>query len=120
MFILLCNLGMAWVLHGGFGPGSRTSPPGVIDLFCIALLAVPCVYYVVVPREVWTPKLRATGIVIHLLVLVLIVAVVAAGHGRSLMALPFLMGGPVAWILVVRRNAFSKGLGEQSGAEKSP
>jgi hypothetical protein len=111
LVVLACSLGMAWVLRGGFGPGSRTSPPDLTDLIGTALLAVPCLYYIVVARRIWTRKLWVTGVVAHLLVLVLIVAVVLGGRGRSLTALPFLLGGPVAWILYARRNTFSQNLG---------
>ena len=111
LIVLLCSLAMAWLLRGGIGPGSRTTPPGLIDILGAALLAAPCVYYILVAQRVWTRQLWATGIVIHLLVVILIVAVVVAGHERSLMALPFLLGGPVAWILYARRNALSRGSG---------
>jgi hypothetical protein len=111
LLVLVCSLAVAWVLRGGFGPGARTSPPDLADLLGTALLAVPCVYYIVVPQRVWTRKLWATGIIIHLLVLLLLVAVVLAGRGRSLTALPFLLGGTVAWILYARRNAFSQNSG---------
>ena len=97
LVVLVYSLGMAWVLQGGFGPGAHTSPPDLADLVGTGLLAVPCVYYIVVAQRVWTRKLWVAGIVIHLLVLVLIVAVVLGGRGRSLAALPFLLGGPVAW-----------------------
>jgi hypothetical protein len=111
LFVLLGSLGVAWVLQGGFGPGSRTSPPDRVDLLGTSLLAVPCVYYILVAQRVWTRRLCVTGIVIHLLVLLFIVALLLAGHGRSLTALPFLLGGPVCWVFHARRNTFSEDSG---------
>jgi hypothetical protein len=107
-FVLL----MVWLLQGGFGPGKETSPPGLADFFGTVLLSVPCVYYIVVAHLAWTRKLWIIGVVIHSLVLIIIlVMAVLAHHGGSFAALPFLLGGPVAWILYAKRNTLSERLG---------
>ncbi len=111
MLLLGCSLGVAWVLQGGFGPGAHTTPPDLVDALGAALLALPCVYYVIVARRVWTRKLWVAGVVIHLFVLLVILAVAVVGRAGSLAPVLFLLGGFTAWILYAKRNTFSKDSG---------
>ena len=99
---------LPFLLQGGFGPGSNTPSPGLPELFGAALLAVPCLYYIIVARSAWTRKLWAIGVVIHLFLVVFAVFTLVASRGGSFIILPFFLAGPVAWILYAKRNKFSE------------
>src|SRR5258707_710596 len=108
LVLIVLALSVTVFLQGGFGPGLKTSPPGLPEFLGIGLLAVPFVYYVVVAHRPWTRKLWLVGVVIHLLFLVFLLFTLVASRGGSIIALPFLLVGPVTWILYAKRNTFSE------------
>ena len=108
LLLLAFGLFMAWLLQGGFGPGKHTSPPGLPDLFGATLLSIPYVYYVVVAHRAWSRRLWIMGVVIHSVMVALFVFALIASSGGVAIALPFVLVGPVTWILYAKRNAFSE------------
>src|SRR5258705_11071877 len=108
LVFLALALCLAFLLQGGFGAGSKASPPGLPEFFGAVLLAIPCIYYIIVARSAWTRKLWAIGVVMHLFLVVLAVFALPASPDSSLAILPFLLVGPATWIPYAKRNAFSE------------
>jgi hypothetical protein len=111
LLLLAFGLLVAWFLQGGFGPGKQTSPPGLTELCVGLLLGIPCVYYIIVAHRPWSRKLWIVGVAIHSVLLALFLFAVIKSSGAAFLALPFLLVGPVTWLLYAKRNTFS----EQSG-----
>jgi hypothetical protein len=111
LVLVTFGLGLAFLLQGGFGPGSRTSPPGVAELGGGVLLSIPCVYYVVVAHRPWTRKLWFIGVIIHCVMLLAFLISILQSRGGSIVLLPVLLVGPVTWILYAKRNTFSENPG---------
>src|SRR6266567_714067 len=99
LIFLALALGLIFLIQGGFGPGSKPAAPRFPEFFGAILLAIPCVYYIVVAHRAWSRKLWVVGIVIHLFLLVFLLFTLVASHGASLIVLPFLLVGPVTWYL---------------------
>jgi hypothetical protein len=111
LVLIVLALCVAFFLQGGFGPGSKTSPPRFPEFFGIALLALPFVYYVVAAQRPWTRKLWLVGVVIHLVLLLFLPSTLVACRGGNIIPLPFLLVGPAIWILYAKLNAFSEAPG---------
>src|SRR5437867_440140 len=101
LLLLWFGLFVGFVLQGGFGPGSHTSPPGLADLVGVTLCSVLGVYYIVVARGVWTRRLWRVGLAVHGLVFVYLIA----SGLRS--AIPLVLVWATAWIIYARRNTFA-------------
>src|SRR5258706_14022013 len=84
LILIVLALCVTFFLQGGFGPGSKTSPPGFPEFFSIASFAVPFVYYVVVAHRTWTRNLWLAGVVIHVLLLAFLLFTLVASRGGSL------------------------------------
>ena len=108
LLLLAFGLSMAWFLQGGFGPGKQTSPPGIANWCFGMLLAIPCIYYIIVAHRPWSRKLWITGVIIHAVLLAFFLFAVIASGGTAIMALPFLLVGPITWVLYAKRNTFSE------------
>jgi hypothetical protein len=101
LLLLWFGLFVAFILQGGFGPGSHTSPPGLADLVFVTLCSVLGVYYIVVAHRVWTRRLWTVGLAVHGLVIVYLIASgVAAG-------IPLVLIWAAAWGIYARRNTFA-------------
>lgn len=99
---------MSWFLQGGFGPGKQTSPPGFADLCVGILLGMPCIYYLIVAHRPWSRKLWIVGVTIHSVLVALFLYAAVNSSGAAAVALPFVLSGPVTWLLYARRNSFSE------------
>src|SRR5882724_1109387 len=108
LLLLAFGLFMVWFLQGGFDSGKQKSPPGLADLFGTLLLGIPCVYYIVVAHRAWSRKLWIIGLVIHSVLLALFILALITSRGSAAIALPFLLVGPVTWILYAKRNTLSR------------
>ena len=107
--LIFWALAALWVfLVGGFGPGKQVPRAGFTDLLGFIVLSLPCVYYIVVAHRAWTRELWHIGVVMHALMLILFFASVIASGGRTMALLPFLIVGPITWILHARRNILTK------------
>lgn len=102
LLLLWGGLFMAFVLHGGFGPGKQTSPPKFVDLVSVTVCSSLGVYYLAVAHRVWTRKLWRIGLVIHGVV----VAFLICGGASS--AIPVVLIWSVAWIVYARRNTIGE------------
>ena len=102
-------LAVLWALViGGFGPGKQVPRAGLADLPWLCLPTVPCFYYIVVAHRVWTRRLWRAGAVMHVLMIIVFVASVALTRGDTLVLLPFLLIGPLTWILHAKRNPLTE------------
>ncbi len=107
--LILWALGVLWALIvGGFGPGKEVPRVGLWDLPGLLLPSIPCVYYIVVAHRPWTRNLWHIGFVMHVLMGILFLASVVSSGGRTFVLLPFLIVGPITWILHGRRNTFAE------------
>ena len=102
LLLLWFGLSAAFMLQGGFGPGSHTSPPGLADLLGVTLCSSLGVYCVVVAHRVWTRKLWRVGLAVHGLILVYLLA------NGALSGIPLVLVWAAAWINYVRRNIHAK------------
>lgn len=107
LLFLAFSLFVAWIFHGGFGPGSNTSPPGLVDLLVTLLLSVPCIYYIVVAHRAWSRKLWVVGLAIHSMLFILMLSLLLTGGVGALIMIPFFLAGPIAWLVYAKRNASS-------------
>src|SRR6266550_3236476 len=102
LLLLWLGLFAAFMLQGGFGPGSHTSPPGLADLLGVTLCSSLGAYYIVVAHRVWTRRLWRVGLAVHGLVLVYLIA------SGALSGIPVVLVWAAAWIIYARRNIFAK------------
>ncbi len=108
LLLLTFGLVMAWFLQGGFGPGKQSSPPGLADLLVAILLGIPCAYYMIVAHRPWSRRLWVAGVTIHSALFAVFLFVLIESGGTAVLALPFLVVGPVTWLLYAKRNTFSQ------------
>ena len=102
LLLLWFGLFVAFMLQGGFGPGSQTSPPGLSDLVAAVVCSFLGVYYLVVAHRDWTRRLWRVGLTIHGLVFVYLVA------SGALSGIPLVLIGATAWIVYATRNRFAE------------
>jgi hypothetical protein len=100
LLLLWMGLIAAFVLQGGFGPGSNTSPPGLADLVLVILCSVIGVHYILVAYRTWTRRLWRTGLALHGIVIIYFVA------NGELAGIPLILAWAIAWVVYARRNAF--------------
>lgn len=93
---------------GGFGPGSEIPRASFRDLPVLLLPSAPCIYYIVVAHRVWSRVLGYIGAVMHAIMLILLLVMIVGSGERVLALLPFLIVGPIAWILHARSNGFMR------------
>jgi len=110
--LVFWTLAVLWaLLVGGFGPGKQVPRAGLADIPWLLLPGIPCIYYIVVAHRAWTRKLWYIGAVVHAIMLIALLASVILSGGGTLALLPFLIVGPITWILHAKRNTFTETLG---------
>src|SRR5512140_3603420 len=90
----------AFMLQGGFGPGTQSSPPGFTAFICVVFLSACCAYYIAVARRAWTRRLFWMGVAVHGITAIILLV------GGGWAALPFAALWSAAWIIYARRNTF--------------
>jgi len=97
---LLC--GLAWLFRGfkpGGAQGGLTLAQGWL---CVLAPTVAFIYYLCVAEMRWTKRLFAVGVLVQFPLLLSVIVLVSATDGGFLAA-PFLLVGPVAWVIYWRK-----------------
>lgn len=97
---LLC--GLAWLFRG-FKPGGAQGGLTVVQgWLCVLAPTTAFIYYLYVADMSWTKRSVAAGVLVHCALLISVVVLVTATDGGFLVA-PFLLVGPAAWVVVLRK-----------------
>jgi hypothetical protein len=103
LVLLILGCGFDLLIGGGFSIGGPTPPRELGNWILVAAIAVTFVYYIVAARRQWSHTLYGVGLFMHS-VLALAVLWWLWFHIAGLLAIPFLLIGPLTWFAYAHQN----------------
>jgi hypothetical protein len=94
--------GLAWLFHDFKPGGAQGGLTTVQGWLCALAPTVAFIYYRCVAEMRWTKRLFAVGVLAQFSLLLSVIVLVSATDGGFLVA-PFLLVGPVVWVIYWRK-----------------
>jgi hypothetical protein len=101
--LLVLGCGFDLLIGGGFSIGRPLPPRQVGNWVLIAAIAATFVYYIVAAHRQWSHTLYGVGLFVHS-VFAFVVLCWLWFHIAGLLAVPFLLIGPLTWLVYAHRS----------------
>jgi hypothetical protein len=103
LVLLALGCGFDLFIGGGFSIGRPLPPRQVGNWILVAAIAATFVYYIIAAQRQWSHTVYGVGLFVHS-IFALVVLFWLCFHIAGLLAVPFLLIGPLTWFAYAHQN----------------